>query len=343
MRRRARYPTVFVLSLAVFDLVVAGVAKGSRLPDRVIDLQHPTTLLAKLDRLRTAPSPKVVLLGDSLVYGGVLGEHGDCDWRKHELGSRLVVELRGQWGVEPFVMNLGMNGALPADLEVLAPLLAACEVDWIVLDINLRSFSTDFSAPEHGLSRPWLRDLSTGPDSRVRWRPGRGIDGWLAGHLADHSALMRYRGLFQDNVLSALAANEPIWGKPGARSDLDAEVRSLVQLGRLKNRLKSVDLTSAHPQVAAIERLLAGFAARGQRHVVFYAKENPDQLSDVMEPAAHRAGYERVASLVRDAQGPSGVFVPPVSELRPDHFLDFTHLNAEGYQVLARQLAAAMK
>jgi lysophospholipase L1-like esterase len=92
-----------------------------------------------------------------------------------------------------------------------------------------------------------------------------------------------------------------------------------------------------------MKRLLAGLAAHGQRHVVFYAKENPALLPDVMDPDEYAARYERVAELVKGAQGPSGVFVPPVPGLRPEHFTDFTHLTADGYRILARRLAAEIR
>lgn len=343
MKRRLRSLIILVLTLFALDVTVAGVDRASRLSDRVAEIHHPTTLLSKLDRLRTASGPKVVLLGDSLVYGGVQADHGDPDWREHELGTRLADEWERQTGVRPFLMNLGMNGALPSDLEVLAPLVAASNVDWIVLDVHLRPFSADFSAPETRMSRPWLRDLSLDPDGRVHWRPGRGAGGWLSGHLADHSALVRHRGLFQDNFLTSHAAKQPILRTPARRSETDAEVQSLVKLVQLKNRLKALDLAPDGPQVAALARTLGRLAGRGQRHVVFYAKENPEQLPDVMDPDEHRACYERVVSLVRDVQGPIGVFVPPVPELRADHFLDFTHLNADGYTILACRLAAVMK
>src|SRR5688572_10247288 len=164
MRRWACSLSIFALVLVGLDLVVGAVGRGSGLADRAVDIQHPSTLLVKLDRLRTAPRPKVVLVGDSLVYGGVLEEFGDADWRSHGLDEQLADEIEQQSGRRPFVMNLGMNGALPADLEALVPLVAACEVDWIVLDIHLRPLSTDFSAPDRQMSRPWLRELSVGSD-----------------------------------------------------------------------------------------------------------------------------------------------------------------------------------
>src|SRR5437763_16600482 len=153
MRRAACSAATLALTLTGLDLVVGTCVRATALPDRVVDIQHPATLAAKLDRLRAVPGPKVVLLGDSLVYGGTLAEHGDRDWRAHGLGEQLAAELRDRPGWPPFVMNLGIHGARPADLEYLIPLVMASGVDWIVFDVHLRPFSSDFSPPDRQMSR----------------------------------------------------------------------------------------------------------------------------------------------------------------------------------------------
>ena len=338
MKRAAISLAIFVLVLVVLDLVVAGLTRGTEIADRTADIQHPTALLAKLDRLRTVPGRKIVLVGDSLVYGGILEEIGDDDWRNHELGQQLADEIEHRTGDRPFVMNLGMNGLLPADLEVLVPLVVACNVDWIVLDVHLRPFSADFSPADRQMSRPWLRELSAGTDGQVRWRP-QGTTGWLAGQLCDLSACARNRGLVEQRLLSSNGARGPVLRPPVQMAETDVEIQSLVKLAQLKTRLGKLDLEPESPQVAALQRTLVGLASQNQRHIVFYAKENPELLPDVMSAEEYATRYERVTGLVREVQGPHGVFVPPVGELQPEHFVDFTHINAEGYVLLARRLA----
>lgn len=323
---------IFSAGLVGLDLLGGAAGPGSGLADRVVDIQHPATLMAKLDRLRAAPHPKVALVGDSLVYGGILEESGDTDWRSHELGSQLGAELGGG----TFVMNLGINGALPCDLERLVPLVAACDVDCIILDVHLRPFSTDFSPPDRQMSRPWLRELSAGPGGQIRWKPA---GGGLLPHLADFSALARQRTLVQENLVST----RPVLRSKPVASETDAEIQALVKLARLKNRLRSLDLGPDGPQAAALHRMLAELSARGQRHIVFYAKENPNLLADVMDADEHVRRYDQLTRLVGEAQGPAGTFVPPLPELWAEHFIDFTHLNAEGYRRLARRLATEVR
>src|SRR4051812_6457120 len=74
MRRTAYCLAIFGLTLVALDVFMAGLCRATGLPDRVTDIQQPATLVAKLDRLRAAPGPKIVLVGDSLVQGGSLEE-----------------------------------------------------------------------------------------------------------------------------------------------------------------------------------------------------------------------------------------------------------------------------
>src|SRR4051812_48309136 len=105
--RRSASLAVFTLSLIALDLVVAALARGTALANRRVDIQHPTTLMVKLDRLRATQGPKIVLLGDSLVHGGILEQYGDPEWREHGLAEALAAELSVRPGPRPLVVNLG--------------------------------------------------------------------------------------------------------------------------------------------------------------------------------------------------------------------------------------------
>jgi hypothetical protein len=148
--------------------------------------------------------------------------------------------------------------------------------------------------------------------------------------------------LVQENLLSTTMARKPVLRPAAKLSETDADFQSLTKLAQLKARLRHLDLQPEAPQAAALQRLLRNLSARGQKHVVFYAKENPALLPDVMDPEEHAQKYDRLVRLVNDAQGRKCVFVPPISELNESHFVDFTHVNADGYRILAEQLAKVM-
>jgi hypothetical protein len=343
MRKSVRVLVVLALSLVVLDQLVDVSCRCSALPERLVDVNHPSVLIAKLDRLRNTPGPKVVLVGDSLIHGGILARFGDAEWQEHGLGEQLAAELCEATDQRPFVINLGMDGALPADLEYLVPLVITCGADWVILDIHLRPFSSDFSPPDRQMSRRWLRELHPDVDGRVVWRPDGGPVEWLAGRLCDHSAILRNRMLIQEACLSTAPVDHPVLRAPPPMTDSDIDMQALVKLSQLKNRLRTVDLRPDDPQVAALNRVLSGLRNARQRHVVFYATENPALLADVMEPAEHASRFAQLAKFVTTAQGPTGTFVGPLPELQPEHFIDYTHLNAGGYRMLARRLAREIK
>ncbi len=331
------------------ELLCGLIGRSTELPRQLIDIQKPSVLLAKLDYLRAFQGRKVALLGDSLVYGGILEEFGDREWRQHDLAHAIEERCRARWPGEPvLVMNLGINGALPCDLEKLAPLVTDCQVDCLVLDIHLRPFSADFSAAATRMARPWLDEMVTDSAGKIHWQPR--TDDWadvqprLTSWLVDHSALFRQRELVQANLVSsALAKSLHAWRRPPVElSDNDRQMQSLLKLGQLKQRLKQISLDDTNPQVAAFDRMLGQLANARQPFVVFYAKENPDLIDSVFESERHEQLYQQLTQRIARASGTAGIYLPPVDELQADHFLDFTHLNVAGYQILARRLVDAL-
>ncbi|MBL8827848.1 MAG: hypothetical protein JNM18_12800 [Planctomycetaceae bacterium] len=312
---------------------------------QLIDIQQPSTLLAKLDYLRAYQGRKVVLLGDSLVYGGILEEFGDREWRQHDLAHAVAAQCRERWpGERVLVMNLGINGALPCDLEQLAPLVTSCGVDCLVFDIHLRPFSQDFTGHDTRMARPWLSELAVDEQRGVRWQPSEpawtDVQPWLSQWLVEYSAIFRQRELIQANLVqSAWVKSVQAWRRPpAALSDNDRQMQALVKLGQLKHRLEQVTLDEQHPQVAALQRMLARLSREQQPFVVFYAKENPDLIDSVFTADRHEQLYAQLTRLIADASHGDGVYLPPLDELQSDHFLDFTHLNSGGYAILARRL-----
>src|SRR5258708_16042840 len=151
--------SVVVLFFYVDCLVNYFVIRRGAIND-IVDIQSASVLEAKLGFLKRFHGYKVVLLGDSIIYGAVLYEHGDAAWREHNLANILARRIRKELpDRDVLVMNLGMNGALPGDLEILIRLLDDCNPDLMIVDVSLRSFSEDFAAPSKRLSRPWLAEL----------------------------------------------------------------------------------------------------------------------------------------------------------------------------------------
>src|SRR5256885_8527017 len=106
-----------VAAFALADVVYTRTAESRVAGTEVVELRSPEALAAKLEYLRTFDGYKCVLLGDSIIVGASMREHGDADWRAHTLNVLLEERLREVLPGRPvLVMNLGSNGAVPADL-----------------------------------------------------------------------------------------------------------------------------------------------------------------------------------------------------------------------------------
>ncbi len=333
------------LLLLLLDLALAAAVRAGGLLDEPIDLQSPTALFARLDHLRRFPGFKVVVLGDSVAYGRCMQEHGDAQWRQHTLSALLEAKFRQAFPDRPvLVMNLGINGALPADLERLAELLRPCAPDLLIFDVGLRSFSADFA--ESVLSRPWLKQIAL--DAKGGYREENEA---IRTFLANHWELYRLRDLLQAHLfdgpprtyLQGLRdrANRAVLGQGTADHSAESEDDLLLAL-QISARFQSVSFQPANPQRQALERLLTSLENSAQKTLVFYAKENPARISSILSEEQHRQLSDELQMILRHHASTHVAFLPPVAALEPAHFLDLMHLNHAGHAILAEHVWAEL-
>jgi hypothetical protein len=335
-----------LLSTAVLIDRTVGKAVERAVAPELVDLRTPAMLFAKLEYLRKFPGYKVVLLGDSVVYGESLRQHGDRRWREHNLARLLQNRLQARLPERPvLVLNLAINGCLPADLERLNELLEPCHPDLVVFDLNLRAFSADFAAADKQCCRPWLQRVSIDPAGRYVEHPQDtslldALQCDAKNFLNHHSKLYALRELTQyrlydTEAAAALALRHPAAAEPQLDTDLSPEAFKLMQARR---RYRSITLDSSNPQWRALKRTLAYLTEPGQPTVVFYARENPDDLDDIINPSRYRAHLDRLESLLGRYQGPGFRYVPPIDAIPASCYLDHVHVDYTGYQVVADYL-----
>jgi lysophospholipase L1-like esterase len=341
---------VLLGSWLAVNAVAFWLAKRYRLGAVEIDIQRPDQLQAKLDYLRGFQGRKVVVLGDSLVYGQAMAEHGDRRWRSHTLSRRLEQKLRGEEpGTKVLVFNLGINGALPADLEALARLLVACRVDVILFDVHLRPFSADFSSEATQYARPWLKPLggaetpaATTLLDRATGFPRRWLASWPLVRLRDPLQ----EALIQTSWLGGPRSKkqgEPFAASPPPGQDGEGEpvlrlTADTVLLMQIRRRLRGVHFRPDNPQRQALERLLTFLRESRQPAVVFYARENPSLVPDVIAPKRYHALRRELTEIVARHAGPLLDFDPGLEEADPLDYVDYLHLDAGGYDRLAARL-----
>jgi len=341
-----------IVAFALIDLALFGVTRHTRLLEDVVDIQTPATLFAKLDYLQAYSGRRIVFIGDSVVYGRRMEDKGDAGWRSHTIPAAVASLIEARPPKAPvLVMNLAMNGALTADIEQVARLIAPLKPECIVADISLRAFSADFAPEASRLSRSWLASMQIGADRRLTTDSGlaasmsQRLETTLRDWAINHWRLYQLRDFVQwrlfDGEPASLVRRFRAWlddklsGKSAKAPDpLDDILLTL----KTKNRHDSITLDAQNPQVAALRRTLDRLASDGQCTIFFYATEDREQLPDLIELSRYKALQADLAQIFAGYAARGIVYISPLETLEPEHYLDYGHLNDAGSAIVARAI-----
>lgn len=336
---------VIVAVLAIFDLVIAQTIQ-TKVINRVVDIQTESTLKAKLDHLGRFKGKKVVLIGDSVVLGLTLKDTGDANWESKTLTAQLQRRLEAAYPGEPIlVMNLALNGALPADLDRLVEMVLPAKPDLIICDVGLRGFSDDFAYPQSTYSRNWLKRPDPAGKPRginryltgVRTKINRGVNeplrkNWRVLNLRDLGAqaylcgdVRQYLAGQREKLRTGL---EGLYEEP--LDDLGADELELVLKAR--TRFDTVHLNEKHPQQRAMVVMMSRLREANQPALIFYARENPELRDQVLRPERYYELRTELDALIASHIGPRTRYVPGVSTLDAGLYLDLVHVDAEGFR-----------
>lgn len=345
-------PFLFLISLGLLLLISDAFFYRAMIsynvPKKIIDIQTPSTLYCKLDYLNKFQGKKIVLIGDSVIYGRAMLEDGDKEWHEHTISAYLEREFSKHWRDEPvLILNLGMNGALPTDIEQCIKLLKPIKIDILILDITLRSFSNDFSSEETLFSRPWLKQLSFDQNGKYNYSIVRNdffsiIENTMQNFLVNNSALYRYRDYLQWLFFNA----EPAHAIKSWRDQLNKRLQNLPSIDedplilalKAKNRYSSVNFSKDNPQRNAFERLLRSLNERKQKTIVFYAKEDSEKIYNIIDQDQHESLLSDLRTLIESVSSQDILYIPSLVDLSIEHYVDYVHLNKEGYRLLAEGL-----
>lgn len=337
---------LLLLMIASVDLALRKSFEATSLLEDAVEIDSPRTLYAKLDALRNFQGLKIAVLGDSLVYGHSLAEHGVSDWHRQNLTATLAKQIEEKSPRQPvMVMNLGMNGALPADIQHLVRLLLETKPDVVIFDVTLRSFSSEFAKPDTQNSRSWLGKIGLSRQGALQTGgPNQKPFEWFESFLSNHWFLYRVRDFLQWRFLDASPRDFVSKLRDSANQRLGSIQKpptedELLLLLKAKQRYASVDLTTINPQWRAFSEALQSLESANQKTVVFYATENPDSVGELLPPDRHAAFISKIAEKVAEHSKKNGiVFLPPLPSLNPDMFLDHVHLTAAGFRILSSAL-----
>lgn len=326
--------------LGVADAALRAVSNATGLPFAIVDIQTFPTLRAKLMDLERRPGIKVAVFGDSVVYGASMAKVMGPEWREATLDRVLERRLRSSLRRDDVhVLNLGMNGLLYSDMESLARLLEKAGVDAYVFNVSLRSFSADFSGTEEAVTRPWLKTYADAPtvDSAInggqvdRWLDGVAARNWYAYRIKD-LAKFRLFGAQPKNVLTDFRSRLNAMLLPP--SNVVAEDPLLLLL-KIKRRYARIDLSDKNAQWQSFNTMLDELKSTGKPVLAFYSTENPQVAGKI----SNKQTLENMRATVAKALDGRAMYLPPLDELKKEHFIDNFHLTNEGTRLLGDALA----
>jgi lysophospholipase L1-like esterase len=339
------YLLALLALLTLIDRAAQMSIQGSVLLTEPTEINSPAIVFAKVDALRNFQGIRIAVLGDSLVYGRSLQEHGIEPWRKNNLTAAITDELHLKWpdrGI--MVMNFGMNGITPSELETLVPLVMSANPDLIIMDLTLRSFSRDFNDPGAS-SRNWLKTMAIDPRSGSLSfnETATLIESTITAFMIEHYFLYSIREIVQFRLFEA-RPKEFLAGVRNKANGMLRDVRYssttpdelMLQL-RAQQRYAKVDLGDDNSQWVAYQRLLREMKEAKQKALVFYATENPDIRESLMDESQYHSMINKISKVTQ--MDNHNLFIGPLAELAPENYLDHVHLTPSGYRILAKQLA----
>ena len=352
LARLAKSVAGLLLVIMAADIALRLVVPATGLVRQTIDIQTPSTLYAKLEELRRFKGTKIVVLGDSLIFGRTMRDKGDRDWQKHTLAAQLEHDLAERYPDQPvMVSNLGMNGTLPVDLDQLVRIVTLLKPDLIIFDLSLRSFSRDFGSDGDAATRNWLSDLRVGPSGDYATTSSRtGLERLMQDQAINYWYFYRIRDLLQ----SLLFDGEPVTAFTSARNAIDGwfktrakakadqsqgDLDDIVLLMRARSRYTNIDLAADNPQRQALDKLLQRLTTEDQAAIIFYATENPQLLPQLLPRPKFEDLQRQLAQIIAPATSPRRAFVGPLPIFSAGDFIDHVHLNRHGYELLSRELS----
>lgn len=347
----ARAAAIVVMTFGALNLCAAWYVEAAGLAQRPLEIQTRAAYQARLSTFFERPArARCVVMGDSLILGQHLEARHGSAWPRHTLSARFAAASRGAGHYE--TLNLGVNGVLFSELRCMLRDVLARAPELLLVNLSPRPFSADFRVPASDTERAFL--CPAGGGARAQ------LNEVLAAEVASAVPVLRFRDMVQVawfgappreralQLLDASLARLAPAAAPVEQEDEDAELaeimREMAWRTKAAARFDSIEVAQDHPQAAALRAMLGLLKEqRSTRVVLFYLKENIAPLERHLNVAHYQAQSERFTALVqRELAGSAVRFVVIPSERLAQHYTDHIHLDAQGYELLARILLQAL-
>ena len=295
-------------------------------------------LKTKINIIKQHQGLKVVVLGDSLVVGRTMLSIGDENWKEHTLSSILQTRLDTLMPEsDALVVNLGLDGSVPADIKSIAQMLIEAAPDIVIFDCGLRSFSADFSTGAKRYSREWLAPKGIAASLFNKQAINEKIETTASDALANNFALFELR----DYLQSAL------WGSPLKLKLEDLRDEHLIQkdnpidddadlllLLKAKKRFSSIRFDGKNPQLKALRDTLEIFSANKIKCLLFYASEHKGRLSTIIDEDKFQKLKSAFENSFKDLIKDDIAYCPNYDTMPPERYIDHVHVDKDGYVLI---------
>jgi hypothetical protein len=277
--------------------------------------------------LGTRRDGEALILGDSVMYGSALREHGVAAWRQESFGQALSQKLQSR-GLQ--VLELSSDGLFPADMLALLQRYQGSGKAPMVLELNYRMFCPEAGNTATAYSRPFLAPDQVYPES-------------AEDRLAGAFLLFRYcrlasHLLWQPSRAQVLAAQLGKVLPPAQAADEDAE-DALLNM-KIQPYYQAPLMDSGHAGLKALKDMALLLKKTGAPVLIFMTPQNRERIADVWDAQAWRRNNALAASLFKN----QGLDYQDWSlrHLNQGHFLDHCHLDEAGNRELAAWVDAEL-
>jgi lysophospholipase L1-like esterase len=334
---------VVAMVVVLAELGIRFLASTQRVSAKPADIQTPETLCHKIATLRQFNGRRILVMGDSLALGEAMKAKGNLNWREQEIGSALGDALPSD--TRPtLIMNLGMNGGLPADQARILEMLKGEKLDAVVSFISIRSFSGDFSKPDDAYSRKWFSQLQAHPTLGCITRSDTESSGLhLKQFFRENLSLLRnsdllQRVFFDTSLRNWLEAGLKAQGSKTPQTAANAETSPEVLL-LARRRFLNISFQAPHLQVAAIKEIREAVPMQTARTVFVYGQESSRNLPSLLNRQLYNQHRLSLATLL--SPGCSVSYIDRLL-MPPERYIDYVHVDSEGYKLMARAIGDSL-
>jgi hypothetical protein len=289
-----------------------------------------------LDAYDKQPEKKIVIMGDSVMYGSGLFANGIKKWREATIPAYLRHYLP-----QYKIVDLSLDGCLLPDFLELYRYAKTINPEWIIIDLNYRMFASKYQTSESKLSRKWLGNKELISKSRFDWQMVNADYFMEVGR--KYSDLFRYAESLRGAVFFPSREErmnmflKKILPSDNWQESIDNDV--LLKL-KIKPYYFSPELDEKVIAIQTLINLVRQLKNDHQKFIIFYTPQNLAFIEEVWEEASFRYNIQFVNQIFQSEVDQNQYhYYDWTNKYTAESFWDHCHLTPEFNRDMARELS----